>query len=142
MQKKMVDGKLIDLTPEEIAALTPTLEAAKEQKLAALAAKRFEVETGGTTLNGIPVATDRESVAIITAAYVAAKEDPEYAIRWKAAQGVFVTLDAQTIIATAHAARAHVQTCFDREADLTEAILAAETVEALDAIDINAGWPA
>lgn len=45
--------------------------------------------------------------------------------RWKTASGEFVTLTAPQIIALALAVRAHVQACFDREADLAAQIRAA-----------------
>lgn len=135
-----------ELTPEEIAALPQPeplpLEQARAQRLTELADYRWQRETGGTTLNGTPIATDRDSQAKLTAAWATAKDDPAYTIdNWKVAPGVFVTLDAATIIAAGEAARAHVQACFDREAVLSGEILACATTEDVLAIDITTGWP-
>lgn len=119
----------------------PPLDRAKATKLNALEAKRYAVETGGMMVGGVPLRTDRQTASIITAAYVSAKDDPDFQVaNWKVGTGVFITLDAPTIIAIATALRAHVQAAFDREATLSGEILAAATHEAVDAIDINAGW--
>lgn len=120
----------------------PSKAERKTQMLNAIDAKRKQVETGGITRNGMFLKTDRETNAILTSAYVLAKEDPNYSIQnWKVAEGVFVTLDAATIIATSQAVRAHVQASFDHEAYLTGQIMAADTHADLDAIEIDAGWP-
>jgi hypothetical protein len=52
-----------------------------------------------------------------------------------------VALDAQAVTAVAMAVRAHVQACFDREAELKAQIEAAATPEEISAVDIGAGWP-
>lgn len=117
------------------------LEDLRAAKLAALAERRWQAETGGTMVAGTPIKTDAESTGKITAAYVQASANPAFTVRWKVDTGVFVTLDAATIIAIGDAVTAHVQACFDNEDVLTTAILAAEDAAALDAIDIEAGWP-
>ncbi len=139
--KKIVNGEYVDLTPEEIAELTPTLEQAKALKLGALADQRWSVEVGGMVMDGLPIATDRATASILTAAYVTAKEDPDYSLRFKLGQGQFTTLTASTIIAIATLVRLHIQACFDREDELTDAVLAADSLKGLDAIDITTGWP-
>lgn len=138
----------IDVTTGAVAEL-PDLPAPvfslSEQKVAilsALAHKRWQIETGGIVVGGVPVKTDRESASKLTAAYVKADRDANYSVQnWKVEEGVFVSLDATTIIATGDAVSAHVQACFDREAALTALILEAEDAAALDAIDIDLGWP-
>ena len=57
------------------------------------------------------------------------------------ADGTFVTLDAAAIAAVAMAVRAHVQACFDREAEMKAQIELAITAEEIAAIDLNTGWP-
>lgn len=126
-------------TEQELAALD--LQFARERKLADLAERRWQAETGGTTVNGMPVRTDASSTAKITAAYVQAKDNPFFAVCWKVDAGVFITLDAATIIALGDAVTTHVQACFGNEDTLTASIVAAQDRAALDAIDINEGWP-
>jgi hypothetical protein len=119
----------------------PTLDEFRAQKLADLANLRWEKETGGTTFNGMPVATDAVSQTKYIGAVVGAQIDPNAVINWKMADGTFVALDAAGITNVAMAVRAHVQACFDREAELKLEIEAASTTEEITAIDLNAGWP-
>jgi hypothetical protein len=129
-------------TPDEWAALHPpptlTLDELKAQKRAAIAAARYSTETAGTTVNGITIDTERDSQALITGAAVAAMLDDNYSLNWKTDAG-FIHLSAPEIIAVAQSVRAHVQACFDREAELCALVDAAETKEDLDEIIIS--WP-
>lgn len=118
--------------------LTPTLDELKAAKRAEVAAARYAAEISGITLNDVSIRTDRESQALITGAALAASHDENYSVTWKAKNG-FVTLTAAQIIAVAQAVRAHVEACFDREAELQTAIEAAESAEALDEITWEAG---
>ena len=117
---------VLDYSPDEVAGI---LEAAKERKRSEIALARFEAETSG--IDGIK--TDRESQALITGAALKAMQDSEYSCRWKTESG-FVELSALQISAVADAVRAHVQGCFDREAELLPLIEAADTPEELAAI--------
>jgi len=94
----------------------PDAEAIKK---AGIAAKRYEVETGGVTLNGVLIPTDRETRRELTAVYVRAKADPSHTVRFKM-YGEFVTLNAEQIIAIGDAVYDHVQAAFDREAELLD----------------------
>lgn len=105
----------------------------KEAKYAEIADSRWRAETGGITLNGVDVATDRESQALLTAAVLKAQDDPNYMVNWKARNGWF-QLDAATLIAIADAVRAHVQSCFDKEKLLYEQVDAATTEAELEAV--------
>jgi hypothetical protein len=124
-----------------VRAALPTLEELRAAKLADLAGIRWEKETGGTLFNGMPVATDAVSQTKYIGAVVGAQIDPNAVINWKMADGMFVTFDAQAITAVAMAVRAHVQACFDREAELKAQIEAAATADEVSTIDIGAGWP-
>jgi predicted secreted protein len=118
---------------EERGTIAPTLETAKEVKTEEIAAARWKAETGGVEVNGITIDTSRESQALITGATLQATLDDTYTCNWKTAQG-FITLDAQTILGVAVAVRQHVQAAFNREAELTALIEAAETIEDVQAI--------
>ena len=104
-------------------------EQARERKRGEIAAARFEAETSG--IDGIK--TDRESQALITGAALKAMQDSTYSCRWKTESG-FVELTAPQILAIADAVRAHVQACFDREAELCGLIDKAKTPGDLDKI--------
>lgn len=107
-----------------------------EDHLESIAARRYEAETSGTTVEGMPVNTERDSQALLTGAALQAMIDPNYTVRWKTAGG-FVGLDAQQIIGLASAVRAHVQACFDREAELVAAVEDGSYTEEM----LSAGWP-
>ncbi|MBC7350416.1 MAG: DUF4376 domain-containing protein [Candidatus Aminicenantes bacterium] len=110
------------------------LDKLKAEKRAKISEARWRAETGGITLpDGTVVKTDRESQSLLMGAALFAKEDPTYAVNWKGANG-WVTLDASTILQLAAAVRQHVQACFDKEKQLTEKIMAATSIEELEAI--------
>lgn len=103
------------------------------------ARKRYEVETGGITLNGVNVATDRESQALVNGAYAAVQRDPQRVIQWKGING-FVALNSTAMTAIADAVAAHVQACFAVEAEVVAAI-GGSTIMSKAAVDA-ARWPA
>jgi len=80
----------------------------------------------GTLVNGILIATDDLSQQRITGAALAATVDNTTTVKWKLPDDTFVTLDATQIIGIAQAVRAHVQACFDREAELLAALEAGQ----------------
>ncbi|WP_288476365.1 DUF4376 domain-containing protein [uncultured Pseudomonas sp.] len=108
----------------------------KTEQLAAIAAKRFTVETGGITVQGLPIDTSRDSQNLITGAALAADRDPAYSVKWKTAAG-FVELSATQLLALADAVRKHVQACFNREADLAKAVDDGTYQTAM----LEQGWP-
>lgn len=96
--------------------------------------KRWRVETGGITVNGAAIQTDRDSQAMITGAVVYLNNNPDAtSVRFKAESG-WVTLDKASMLAIGVAVGQHVQSCFDAEkaidADIdTGTITAAAEVE-------------
>ena len=106
---------------------------AKEAKKAEIAQARYNAEIAGVVVNGISIKTDRESQGLITGAALKAMQDNTYTCRWKGIDG-FVELTAPQIIAIADAVRAHVQSCFDHEAELQPLIESAGTEAELEAI--------
>ena len=123
-------------TVEDEPAPSLTFDELKAQKKAEIAAVRYAREIAGTTVNGITIDTGRDSQALITGAALAAVIDPQYSLNWKTAAG-FIHLTATEIIAVAQSVRAHVQSCFDREAELVALVDAAQTAEELDAIEVK-----
>ncbi len=120
---------LIIKTAEDLAA------EARDRLRARLRSRRDLAIAAGTTVAGLPVQTDDLSQRRIVGVALAATVDPTTEVRWKVADGSFVTLDAPTVIAIAQAVRAHVQACFDHEAELLDLINTGETP------DIDTGWP-
>lgn len=118
----------------------PSLESLKTAKIEALAAKRWTVETGGISVNGVNVNTDRESYGLILGAIKRAERQPEVIIEFKGANG-WVLLTKSEIDFIGDLVGDHVQACFSHERTLSDAITAAPDTAALDTIDITAGWP-
>ena len=108
-----------------------------DQALANLKAARDAAIARGIEVDGLRLQTDDLSQSRLTSSALAAQLDPASTVRWKTASGEFVTLTAPQIIALALAVRAHVQACFDREAELTDAIMAADNPESTE-IDFSA----
>lgn len=108
----------------------------RRAKLAALAGVRWRHETAGIDFEGIPLHTDRQSRAEL--ALAAQEGDGE---SWKAADGRWYDLDAERLQAASRAVRAHKRACFAHEEALATAIRAADSIEALDEIDLEDGWP-
>lgn len=155
--RSWINGRAVDWTPEEVAARAAETKAARAQhyapgeellvglkaaKLAELSYRRWASEVGGTTFNGMPVRTDRETSGVLTAAVVKTILNPAFTIpNWKLPDGSFITLNAAAIGALAQVVSGHVQATFDNEATLASAIEAASDEDALDAVDLETGWP-
>jgi|GEM_PF-994319 hypothetical protein len=117
-----------------------TLEETKTNKLAGLAAYRFQKETAGMTLNGITIRTDRESQAMISGAKSYLDANPESVIDWKGANG-WAQIDRATLLTIGQGVGAYVQACFSREQAHSAAIEALTTAEGVEAYDFTTGWP-
>ncbi len=126
-------------TGSEVAVYLPPIVPPTTADLLAYAAdKRWQVETGGITVAGAEIDTNRDSQAMITGAYAYSQAHPEEPIKFKAASG-WVTLDAATMAAIATAVGAHVQESFAVE-EAVDAAIAAGTITTFEEIDA-AGWP-
>ena len=112
----------------------PTFEDLKVRKYREIAQARYNAEIAGVTINGVLIKTDRETQAVLTAACLQAYIDSGYSLNWKTGDGTFVSLPAEQIMAFGIAVRAHVQSCFDHEAELLPLIEAATTEAELEAI--------
>lgn len=117
-----------------------TVEEAKEQKLAELAAYRYARETAGITVNGALIRTDLESQAMINGAVAYVNLNPTALIDWKAANA-WVQIDKNTVTAIGNLVGTHVQVCYSRERYHAEAIAALTTSEEIAAYDFATGWP-
>lgn len=119
----------------QIADLTKPAESTAQERIAA---RRYQAQVAGTTLNGMPIDTSTDSQALITGAALAAVLDSTYVCRWKMADGTRVELDAKMIIAVASAVRDHIQACYDREDELLTAVADGTFTDAM----LDQGWPA
>lgn len=78
------------------------------------AERRYAVETGGVTVNGVSVATDRDSQSMVANAYAGMQASGATSVRFKAASG-WIELSLDQLKAVALAVFDHVQACFTAE---------------------------
>lgn len=104
-----------------------------------LADKRYEIETGGIVVSGMPVWTDRATQSMLQrASYMLGNGMLSEPIKVKTPGG-FVLLSEAQINAIGTAVGLHVQTCFDVEGDVAAAI-ESQTITTTAEIDA-APWP-
>ncbi len=103
---------------------------------ALIAVRRYEAETAGIEVAGVRVETDDRSKLLINGAALESMLDPDYVMQWKTPAG-FVELGAAQVLAVARAVRAHVQACFDREAELLAAVADGSITDQM----LQEGWP-
>ena len=117
------------------------IDRAKETMTAAATAKRWEYETRGiVTHDGTIILTGTDDQNRIASAIQGMKQAGMAETDFKAASGwTKVTLEQLEQIAAMIAV--HVQTCFSLERALHEQISACETLEQLNAINLDEGWP-
>ena len=143
-----LDGDVWKIT---VSAEDLSLEQAKAQALSEIASTRYAVETGGVIVSGKFYSTDRDSQSAIARA--------TGTVSWKCnatvTRDMQQQLDGPTVAtvcvgaaefvdsdmdAVGAAVAAHVAAAYAREAALMTAINAADSVAALRAIDLTAGW--
>ena len=115
------------------------LKAAKDQLKTRATAKRWEVETGGITLNGMQVLTGTEDQNRITTVVANARRAGIETVDFKAASG-WVSISVDDVEAIATAIARHVQDSFTAERAHHEAINALSDLAAVAAYDISQGW--
>lgn len=121
----------------EADAIRQVCELNQPEYLAQLAARRYEVETGGIDINGLHVETDRQAQAQMNSAYGTLQAGFVETTDWKGVNGwQEVTLD--TIAPLASAVAKHVARCFTAERRADEALRDITTVEELERFDIAA----
>lgn len=125
---------------ETIIAAHDPLTAARDAKLAELAALRYEREIGGFVWNGLTIDTSREARGNLSGAVQMATISTEFSVSWKTPDGTFVDLDSATLIALGQAVAGHVSACFTRERQLRDALLATAEWQDVITFDVAAAW--
>ena len=102
-----------------------------------IASRRWEAETRGITIGGMPVYTDRTTQMKLTAAALRAVRDSNYTVEWKQTTGLFTMLNAEQILAIADAVGDYVQECYSRESVLMTALDNGTFTQDM----LEQGWP-
>jgi hypothetical protein len=94
-----------------VAAHNPTI-VGKPALTSYAADKRWQKETGGTVVGGVPISTDDRSKIMIMGARVAAAADAEWTTVWHGSDGQTYPINATQMIAISDAVEAHVNATF------------------------------
>ncbi|CAO99377.1 DUF4376 domain-containing protein (plasmid) [Azospirillum brasilense] len=162
-----VPADAVEITDEEYAALfdgqslgqrivpgqdgrptfyTPTLDDTKADRKAAATARRQTERDRGVVVNGNRWHSDKGSADDIATAVAMARlqeagqGDGTFRTIWKTADG-FVSVTLSDLLAAGLAVGNFVQACFANEAVIYAAIDAAETIEDVNAVSLESGWP-
>lgn len=121
----------------------PSFEQRKTEMIAAVRAKRWEVENGGVEMiPGVVIQTDVVSQSKVAGGVQLFQNDPTLThVDFEAQPNQWVTMDAATMTQIGIAVGRHIQACFSNARLLQEAIQAAVDVDDLALIDIESGWP-
>lgn len=117
----------------------------KTEYMNLLASDRYSKEILGINSSlGFSVDTSRPSQAMIIGMYNVVNRDNSKIIKFKDAGGLFHSLDYNDIDVLSTEVSDYVEDCFNRESDICDLILAAESYEEIDNIyntekDLN--WP-
>lgn len=107
--------------------------------------RNARIAEGCTTPFGI-VDTDPESVRNIMAAYqastLALMTQSPFSTTWRMQNNTFQTMDATGMVAIGNAVLARVTACYERSWALKALVDDAESIEDIDAIGFETGWPA
>jgi hypothetical protein len=113
--------------------VAPDADFLADRAMAAVAARRYAVETGGITVGGAEIETNRRAQGQLSATLAAFNAGMVSSVDWKAGNG-WQTLDLAGFAPIAEAVAAHVQDCFsaERAADDDIAAMAAAELDTLD----------
>lgn len=117
-----------------------TLDVAQDARLRELSERRKAAERA-FTFAGRAIDLDEGTQGRLFAALKYLELSGEDSVRWQVARGRFQSFTARELETLAEAAGAHVQACFANVEALAGEIAAAQTVAAVEAVDLEAGWP-
>jgi hypothetical protein len=145
--QRVMGVELVDVegAPTKILTVEPVDVAGRRGPLLAkIRDTRWTHEQAGFTGPNGHVRTDDPTQGKVTGAVQLFTLNPALtALDWEVAPGVFATIPRASVEAMGVAIGLHVQACFTRSRQLTEAVLAATTHTQLDTIEaqIEEGWP-
>ena len=117
------------------------LQAAKDALKAKVTARRWEYETGGVVIDGMRVLTGVDDQNRITAVVANARRAGLQVVDFKGADG-WASIGVDQVEAIASAIACHVQASFTAERAHHETIDALADLAALQAYEVEQGWPA
>lgn len=137
MSTKLKNGKRVTMLSKELKAIEMSVDGAKKEKHYSLDALAEIKRAAGIAVPGGRISTTDGAIARM----LGAKEKDIQGRSVKVGMGKFVTLNPAEMAAVRVQVHDYIQACYDREEELAGEIEAALTVEALDSIDLDTGWP-
>lgn len=98
-------------------------------------------ENQGTYFNGSRFPTDNTAQVKYLAILLTATLDPTFTTVFKTMDGEYVNLTALDIMNLCNTIRGYIKNCYEHDDYLTTLIKNADTVDKLNAINIDLGWP-
>jgi hypothetical protein len=126
---------------EDAPVIAPSIEKIKSDLRTKVNDKRNWYEVAGFPYMGKVFDSDPRSFYRITTANDAAFKDPSFSIEWTVADNTKLAMNAQEMLGVMPALAGYGQLIFNNSVALKALIDSAETIEALEAIDIESGWP-
>jgi hypothetical protein len=111
-----------------------SLEQAKLNKLYEIETARYNEEVAGLEMNGMIVATDRESRAIMDQCLRRMEIDQSLTVEWKISVGIWATIDYATMKVMGDNMLAFVEGLFAKEKLLDDQVNACTTIAEVEAI--------
>ena len=151
MARKIVNGELVDMTPDEEAAFeagrTLTLVRARREMRERIATRRVLAEQGGFTHLTIVYSSRGADLARLSmlaerARTAKAAADGTWRARMVAADDSESNMNADEVIALEKSAGDHFVACAANARSLRQAVNAAADTASVLAVDINDRWPA
>jgi uncharacterized protein DUF4376 len=149
--RKIVDGELIDMSPEEEAAFlasqVPDLNAAKDARKNEVDSLRDAKLAAGFPFMGKVIQFDPRSEAKITGGHALARDARDGLIpwpadfRWRTADNTFLPLTMEQMLQLGQTAAGIADAMLKRGWAHKDAIEAMTEPAAVQAYDITAGWP-
>jgi hypothetical protein len=147
---KWVSGTVTPMDPAEEAEFESsrrlTLPQVKRAKKGAILVRLNEAERAGFTFQTKRIPSDADSLArisiIASRARRAQADGAAFSVVWFADDDSALTLNRTELQDLDKAAGDHFKACSDNARTLRQAVSAAGTVAEVEAIDVNAGWPA
>lgn len=119
----------------------PTLADVRADKRAAIQTRKVQARDGGFLVNGVRFDSDGAARIAYIELAMRLQASATFSTAWKASDGVWVTMNAALYAQVAAAGEAHVSAAFARQAELDAALDACTTIEAVNALNIETGWP-
>jgi hypothetical protein len=148
----LVDGEIVELSTEDSATLAPSLAKAKAARIRDVQARAVAAYAEGVAYGGKRFAATENRTNVVAAVYMSAKLDDELpnnaaSVPFQATDGTVVLMDIDAIRGAGQdAGFARIYRDFVASVQGTAlahemSISALETVAAVQAYDIETGWP-